>query len=498
MKTLSSNIKKTLLATLVAATGTATITTASASSHREAPFITSNPRVDATDFYMFRSYETGREGYVTLIANYNPLQDAYGGPNYFPLEADALYEIHVDNNGDAVEDVTFQFDFQNMLGNDGKGITLPIDGKDIAVPLKNIGGITSADNSALNFKETFNLTMVDGDRRTGTKSAVISANSGDSIFTKPFDNVGNKTFGTESYDAYAKTFIHDVTLSACPTGSQDGRVFVGQRKDSFSVNLGEIFDLVNTNPLGATDAENDDLADKNVTSIALEVPIACLTGGNENGIIGAWTTASLPQVRIIDPTPTFGQPAVSSGAWTQVSRLSMPLVNEVVIGLPDKNKFNSSEPKDDLQFADYVFSPSLPQLLGVLFGVVPPTVKDRPDLVATFLTGFIGVNKNGSLAEMQRLNTNIAPTPKASQSNFGVVAGDNAGFPNGRRPGDDTVDAALRVSMGVLCHLPLDLCVPADAPSGELAITDGVVQNATQFDAVFPYVTTPIAGATSN
>ena len=135
MKALSVNTKKTLLATFVAATCTATVMTASASSHREAPFITSNPRVDATDFYMFRSYEAGREGYVTLIANYNPLQDPYGGPNYFPLEADALYEIHVDNNGDAVEDITFQFDFQNILGNNGKGITLAIDGKDVA-PLK--------------------------------------------------------------------------------------------------------------------------------------------------------------------------------------------------------------------------------------------------------------------------------------------------------------------------------------------------------------------------
>ena len=500
MQNLSSKTKKTLLAAFVAATCAATVTTASASSHREAPFITSNPRVDATDFYMFRSYETGREGYVTLIANYNPLQDPYGGPNYFPLEADALYEIHVDNNGDAVEDITFQFDFQNMLGNDGKGITLSIDGKDVAVPLKNVGGVTSADDSALNFKESYNVTMVNGDRRSGTKSAVVSANSGDSTFSKPFDNVGNKTFGAEAYDTYANTFIHDITLSACPTGAQDGRVFVGQRKDSFSVNLGEIFDLDQYQSTRCEgDGENDDLADKNVTSIALEVPIACLTGGNENGIIGAWTSASLPQVRVIDPTPTFGQPQVSGGAWTQVSRLGMPLVNEVVIGLPDKNKFNSSEPKDDLQFADYVFSPTLPRLIEALFPSAPaPTVKDRPDLVAAFLTGLEGVNANGSLAEMQRLNTNIAPTAKADQNNFGVAGGDNAGFPNGRRPGDDTVDAALRVSMGLLCHLGLGLCEPEDAPAGLAPITDGVVQNAGQFDAVFPYVTTPIAGATSN
>ena len=220
---------------------------------------------------------------------------------------------------------------------------------------------------------------------------------------------------------------------------------------------------------------------------------------NENGIIGAWTTASLPQVRIIDPTPTFGQPSVSSGAWTQVSRLGMPLVNEVVIGLPDKNKFNSSEPKDDGQFIDYVTSPTLPRLIEALFPSAPaPTVVGRPDLVAAFLTGLAGVNANGSVGEMQRLNTTIAATAKADQNNFGVAAGDNAGFPNGRRPGDDTVDAALRVSMGLLCHLSLGLCEPEDAPAGLAPITDGVVQNAAQFDAVFPYVTTPIAGATSN
>ncbi len=497
MQSLPISTKKTLLAAFVAVTCTVTVTTASASSHREAPFITANPKVDATDFYMFRSYESGREGYVTLVANYNPLQDPYGGPNYFSLSPEALYEIHVDNNGDAVEDITFQFNFNNILGNDGKGITLPINGKDIAVPLKNVGAVTSADNSALNFKETYNLTMVNGDRRSGTKSAVIAASSGTDSFTKPFDNIGEKTFAVETYDAYAKTFIHDITLSACPTGTQDGRVFVGQRKDSFAVNLGEIFDLVNTNPLGNVDGESDDLADKNVTTLALEVSIACLTEGNENGIIGSWTTASLPQVRVLDPTPTFGQPAVNGGAWTQVSRLSMPLVNEVVIGLPDKNRFNSSEPKDDGQFASYVTNPVLPVLLEALFDVPAPTVENRPDLVATFLTGFTGVNANGSVAEMQRLNTNIAPTPKADQSNFGVVAGDNAGFPNGRRPGDDTVDAALRVSMGLLCHLPLGLCEPADAPAGEAPITDGVVQNAAQFDAVFPYLTTPIPGSTN-
>ncbi len=482
--------KLTLAALALAVSGTA-----QASSHREAPFITENPKVDATDFYAFRSYESGRAGFVTLVANYNPLQDPYGGPNYFSLSQDALYEIHIDNDGDAQEDLTFQFQIKNSLGNDGDGIALPIDGKQIPVPLKNIGAVTSADSSALNFRESFTLNVVKGDRRSGTKSAAVNKRTGGKVFTKPYDNVGNKTFSVQTYEGYANKYIHDVELAGCPANAKLGKVFVGQRKDSFAVNLGEVFDLVNTNPLGLTNGESDDLADKNVTTFALEVPIACLTGGNTSGIIGAWTTASLPQVSVLDPTPEGLEAKVSGGAWTQVSRLGMPLVNEVVIGLPDKNRFNASEPKDDGQFIDYVYSPTLPVLLNVLFGVTPPTVKDRPDLVAAFLTGLAGVNANGSVGEMVRLNTKIAPTPKAAQNNLGVAAGDVAGFPNGRRPGDDVVDVEIRVAMGALCHLGLGLCTPAQAPSGDLPYTDGALQNAAQFNASFPYLTTPIAGS---
>jgi hypothetical protein len=479
----------------VAALTLAVSSAVQASSHREAPFITENPQVDATDFYAFRSYEPERAGYVTLIANYNPLQDPYGGPNYFSLSPDALYEIHIDNTGDAVEDLTFQFRITNALGNDGKGITLPIGGKDIAVPLKNIGPVTDTDASALNFRESYTLTLVKGDRRTGEKHPAINTATSSTAFTKPFDNVGEKTFSTQAYDQYASSFIQPVQLGGCPSDAQNGKVFVGQRKDPFAVNLGEIFDLVNTDPTASPSGEPDDLADKNVTTFALEVPIACLTGGNSNGIIGAWTSASLPQVSVLDPTPEILKAKVSGGAWTQVSRLGMPLVNEVVIGLPDKNRFNASEPKDDAQFLDYVTKPSLPVLLNVLFGVSPPTVEGRPDLVAAFLTGLQGVNANGSAAEMVRLNTGIAATAKASQNNLGVAAGDAAGFPNGRRPGDDVVDAELRVAMGLLCHLGLGLCTPDQATSGTLPLTDGTAQNAGQFDERFPYLTTPIAGS---
>lgn len=465
-----------------------------ASSHREAPFITENPKVDATDFYAFRSYEMGREGFVTLIANYNPLQDAYGGPNYFSMSSDAIYEIHVDNNGDAKEDLTFQFDFSQRLGNEGKGIALPIDGKNIPVPLVNVGPVTKQDQTTANFREFYTLHLIKGDRRTGEAFKVMNAETDRGFFGKPLDNIGGKTFSTQAYAEYAHTFIQKVRLNGCPSNAQIGRVFVGQRKDPFAVNLGEIFDLVNTNPLGATDGEVDDLADKNVTTLALELPIACLKG-NGDGIIGVWTTASLPKNSTLLETPKSLKAKNSTGPWVQVSRLGMPLVNEVVIGLPDKNRFNASQPKDDAQFLDYVTKPTLPVLLNALFGVEAPTVKNRPDLVAAFLTGLKGVNANGSVGEMLRLNMNIPATPKASQKNLGVAAGDSAGFPNGRRPGDDIVDAEIRVAMGLLCHLSLNLCTPEQAANGNLPYTDGVTQNAEQFNASFPYLTTPIDGS---
>lgn len=241
-----NSFKRKALSTLVTGALIAA-STAQASSHREAPFIAENPKVDATDFYMFRSYESGREDFITLIANYNPLQDPYGGPNYFSLSPRALYEIHIDNNGDSVEDLTFSFRFSNALGSNGDGIALPIGDKSIPVPLKNIGPVTSMDSSALNFAEAYSLDVVSGDRRSGTRMSAVGPN-GETRFSKPLDNVGTKTFSVQDYEEYASNYIHDVTLSGCPSDAQHGRVFVGQRMESFAVNLGEIFDLVNTDP----------------------------------------------------------------------------------------------------------------------------------------------------------------------------------------------------------------------------------------------------------
>ncbi|MCH2457319.1 MAG: DUF4331 domain-containing protein, partial [Henriciella sp.] len=277
------------IAALSVAAAGALLAPALASSHREAPGITEQPKVDGTDFYMFRSYENGRSDYVTFIANYQPLQAPYGGPNYFTMDPDAIYEIHVDVDGDAVEDLTFQFDFENTL-RDGTGITVPVGDKELAIPLRQAGQIGPGNQGALGELETYELSLITGDRREGTRTEL-------GRFTKPVDNIGNKTL--PDYAGYANSFISTVDIPGCGTG----RVFAGQRAEAFAVNLGEVFDLVNLVPIdgdssagngdgngfpgGITqDRANDDLVGKaNVTSLALEVPISCLDEDGD-GIIG--------------------------------------------------------------------------------------------------------------------------------------------------------------------------------------------------------------------
>jgi Domain of unknown function (DUF4331) len=511
LRTLSAAL---LAAAVVAIPGIST----QASSHREAPFITEVPKVDGTDFYMFRSYEPGRAGFVTIIANYLPLQDSYGGPNYFSLDPEALYEIHIDNDGDAKEDITFQFNFDNDLINDGQGFTLPIgtgaNKKNVAIPLKQFGQVLPGD-ARINEVEKFKVTVVRGDRRFGQRRVITNArstefvNAGSSTFRKPIDNIGNKTI--PDYPAYAAKHVYDINIPNCA----DGRMFVGQRKESFVVNLGETFDLINiADPIAETAPdrakERNTIADKNITTLALEVPISCLTSGNES-VIGGWTTASLPQARFQRFSgsrffpPTFEHPTDEGGPFVQVSRLGMPLVNEVVIGLKDKNRFNGSEPKDDGQFADYVTNPTLPALIDIALGTqFQPNNFPRKDLVAAFLTGIPGLNqpKNVKASEMLRLNTSTPTTDKGQQNNLGAAVGDPAGFPNGRRPGDDVVDIELTVAEGVLCVLfpgAFD-CNAGNVPAaGAFAagavITDGAIISDGDFDGAFPYLRTPIPGS---
>ncbi len=453
------------------------------SSHREAPAITESPKVDGTDFYFFRSYETGQQDTLILVANFLPLQDPYGGPNYFTLDPDARYEIHVDNDGDALEDVTFRFGFDSLLRDVALAIGPEGSQKTVSVPLVNVGPFADNADGDINVLETFTLDVVTTPGKKQTVAAVLDTATQAAVFDKPLDNIGAKSI--PDYAAYAAQFVHDVTLP----GGAAARVFVGQRKDPFVVNLGETFDLVNLNPLGPENGESDDLDDANVTSLVLEVPISFLVA--ENPVLGAWSTASLPRTRVLQKNTdkiSFDEPDVQKGKFTQVSRLGSPLVNELVIGLKDKDRFNASHPADDAQFLDYVTHPTLPAILEALFGVTAPTLFPRADLVQAFVTGVPGLNENGGVGEMLRLNTGIAPVAAAMQSRLGVLAGDTAGFPNGRRPGDDVVDIALRVAMGVL--LPL-----ADAPDGQLPYTDGASVDASFFGQNFPFLLDPLPGS---
>jgi hypothetical protein len=457
-----------------------------ASSHREAPAIAGMPRVDGTDFYMFRSYEPGRSGFVTFIANYIPLEDAYGGPNYFSLDPNAIYEIHVSNDGGSGGNLTFDFRF----GNHYKDLAVDAGGKKVAVPLVNIGPVTTS-GANLNLIQSYSVTV----SQNGVSRSATNATLGGTEFYKPIDNIGNKSI--PDYAGYAANFSYAIDVPNCAT---PGRVFVGQRKDGFVVNLGEVFDLVNLNPVGPRDGEPNTLTYKNVTSIVLELPISCVTNGKEP-VIGGWTTASIHSA------------GAGNGNWQQVSRLGMPLVNELVIGLPDKDKFNASSPSGDTQFLTYVTNPSLPVLLNALFGsaaMVPGT--PRNDLVTAFLTGVPGLNQPAKVtpSEMLRLNTAIAPTAAAAQNDLGVLGGDLAGFPNGRRPYDDVVDITLRVAEGALCGAigkcgsettdpnkgaPYTDGARAAGPDATHVKVTGAINAIDTYLDVFPYLETPIPGS---
>lgn len=526
------NYKQVLIVLLLAVASSA-----NASSHREAPYITGTPQVDATDFYMFSSYEPLREDYVTMIANYVPVQAAYGGPNYFPLDVNALYEIHIDNDGDAVQDLSFVFSFNQSIR--GGVIPIQVGDKSVTSVLRNIAPISGADDEpGLNHIQRYQIGLATGRNETARKRGrvfgepILATGTGQNKFRVPFDNSGYKTFGgAENYAEYADEFVHSIDIPNCPF---PGRVFVGQRYEAFKIALGEVFDLVNFVPIDGeqpVDGQDGDpfpggviqdparntLARNNVTSIALEVHSSCLKGNSD--VIGAWTTASVRRTVLTNPSPTFQNPARGENRWIQVSRLGMPLVNELVIGYDQKNLFNSSHPSEDGQFADFVTNPVLPEILNSLFleavnetldtdfPTLAPTNFPRIDLVTAFLTGFENVNSfpGGQVSEMLRLNTAISTTERSEQQPLGLAAGDLAGFPNGRRPGDDVVDIALRVVMGALCHdLPLGdggadvnlgLCEPADANVGFVPFTDGAPLSAAELNNRFPYLLAPYPGS---
>src|SRR5580693_6275136 len=460
------------------------------SSHREAPGISKDPVADSTDVYAFISPD--KRDTVTLIANYIPLQGPAGGPNFYEFGDDVLYQIHIDNNGDGQSDITYEFRFSTTVADEDTF-------------LYNTGPIEALNSPNWNRRQFYTVTRVDGGR-----SQVLGRN-----LACPPCNIG--PLSTPDYTALAGAAVHNLGDSRT--------VFAGQRAEGFYVDLGSIFDLGNLRPF-ASDHNHFGLASfptngpgvnatksLNVHSIALQVPVTDLTRNGWHGtsetsshaVIGVCTTASRQRVRLYD---TDNSAYVNSGPFTQVSRLGNPLINEVIIPMGKKDYWNTQSPAHDKQFASYVAHPGLAELLPTLYpGVFPnlaalnKTGKARADLEAILLTGIpsgiIGGFQNytgTTQADMLRLNTAIKPS--ANPSIYGLLGGDLAGFPNGRRVSDDVVAIELRAIAGVTYSL-VDKSYKPDAAAS--AVTDGLTPDdlTSPYLNSFPYLGVPHSGYTT-
>jgi hypothetical protein len=458
--------RKRLLAGILVTTGLAAALTpslqtgAGASSHREAPLITEDPVADLTDVYAFNSPDA--PGTVTLVMNVNPFELPAGGPNFHKFGDDVLYQLNIDNDGDAVADKEYEFRFHTTITNPNTF-------------LYNTGPLSAADQSKLSVKQTYSVSEVDVDQKVrhtlATNLPVAPA------------NVGVRS--TPDYE-------QQLGLPAVQSIAGGIKVFAGPRDDPFFVDLGSIFDLGGLRPLNQfhviplqNEAGKDYVAGYNVHSIVLQVPASRLTA-NGDPVIGVWATTYRHQVRVFDGTQS---PILRHlGPWVQVARLGMPLVNEAVIPLGQKDTFNASPPKNDAQFLDAVIHPELVKLMPVLYGSAIPDVPQsfdaglglggREDIATIFLTGLPGLNKPAHLtrpSEQLRLNTS---TPSAQQH-----------FPNGRQLADDVTDTELQALAGVFAGKNV---FPYNA------LTDGVNANDVPFTTTFPYLATPHDGYTSS
>jgi hypothetical protein len=455
-----------------------TLVPGGASSHREAPLISEDPVADTTDVYAFVSPEDPSK--VTFIADWIPLEEPAGGPNFYKFGDDVKYQINIDNDGDAVDDLTYEFRFRTQIQNP-------------KTFLYNTGPVSSVTDEDFNIRQLYDVTEI----REGAEPKVVYANA-----STPPVNIGPRS--NVNYEAVAQS-----TVYSFPTDTGTGRVFAGQRDDPFFVDLGSIFDLGGLRPLNAAHLVKlrkargiDAVAGYNVHSIALQVPISELTADRQgttgpsdpDAVIGVYSTTQRQATRTLKADGS----KEGSGEWVNVSRLGMPLVNEVVVPVGAKDYFNASEPKDDAKanasaYLPLVQDPELAKLIPVLYpGVkVPPAPRD--DLVKIFLTGIEGVNMpmNASAfqpSEMLRLNMAISPRAIGKENRLGILGGDNAGFPNGRRLADDVVDISLRAVAGGTPFTPEFNKAPNNA------LGDGVDKNDKKFSSTFPYLATPHQG----
>ncbi|MFI9581901.1 DUF4331 domain-containing protein [Streptomyces sp. NPDC052236] len=407
--------------------------TAQASSHREAPLISGQPQYDNTDVYAFVSPD--KPDTTTILANFLPFQEPAGGPNFYKFGDDAQYDVHIDSDGDAQGDLIFRWTFEDQVKN---GNTF----------LFNTGPVTSLDDPDLNITQTYDIELL----KLKKQRVVSRTQIADDVPVAP-SNVGKASM--PNYQTLRDQAVHQL-----PSGAT---TFAGQADDPFFLDL-RVFDLL----YGANLSEvgNDTLKGYNINTIALQVPTAHIRQSKKQPIVGIWSTT---------------QRKGANGHFSQVSRLGMPLVNEVVIPVKDKDKFNASDPWNDGDFLDFVQKPELPKLIEAIYKIKAPA-EPRADLVSVFLTGVDKLNQPPHVrpAEMLRLNTSIPPSSHPKR--LGVLDGDNAGFPNGRRLSDDVLDIALQVVEGELLGQKNDL-------------GDAVNENDAKFGKSFPYVALPTSGS---
>ncbi|MBU6532820.1 DUF4331 domain-containing protein [Streptomyces mayonensis] len=406
---------------------------ASASSHREAPLISGTPQYDNTDLYAFVSPD--RPDTTTLVANWIPFEEPAGGPNFFTFAEDAQYDLNVDNDGDALGDLVFRYTFTTHTKND-------------KTFLYNTGEVTGLDDPDLNITQTYDLELIE--LHGGKEASRTPLAHGVPVAPS---NVGKASM--PDYGTLRKQAVHQLEGGA--------QTFAGQADDPFFLDL-RVFDLLYGGNL--SEVGNDTLKGYNVNSIALQVPNHMIVQSAEQPVVGIWSTTRRKNAQ---------------GEFTQVSRLGNPLVNEVVNPLKDKDTFNASEPADDAQFLANVTNPELPKLVEAVYGIEAPA-EPRDDLVDVFLKGVADLNQPPHVTPSEQLRLNTSVAPAAEPKRLGVLDGDNAGFPNGRRLTDDVLDAALQVVEGELVGSANDL-------------GDAVDANDKEFEQAFPYVAQPTEGS---
>ena len=501
--TLSSCARAALLA-LSFTLGTA----AFAANHREAPLTAIDTKADITDWFAFVSYDNPTK--VTMILNVDPFLSPSNGPNYFPFDSEVLYEMKVDNTFDADEDIKIQFRFSRPeirlpalftgFAGAGPGINAPANSPPPVAPGTLIvpPAITALDgpgSTGLGLRQTYTVTI---QKKVGTVWTTVFSSGVRRLFAVP-SNVGPRTM--PNYATLAAQCIDDLGRGV--------KVFAGTVDDPFYIDLGATFDTINYRsaafgtgiPAVLTDAQDaddthnfspDSVSGFNVNSIAIELPISMLTRdgalhapGDPLAVIGTYATTSRPRIKTLPSTPG-GVPGLSTN-YVQMQRMGNALINELLIGTGDKDKFSMSEPKGDSQFASYLLDPALARVINAAYaGGVPIPTPPRLDLLplvsyrAPICPG-CSAAEGGPVADLLRLNTGIPPTAAASRRRLGFIAGDSAGYPNGRRVSDDVTDISLRVVVGLLAGAPFN-----GFPNNRLG--DAVNTNDRAYQQTFPYV----------